>query len=65
MMFGDNGVFLSEIKFDKSDSDLSTAEVDRLLKYNIGKAFKNLKSYLKNREAITSRDITEKITEKR
>lgn len=42
MMFANNGAFLSEVKFDKEDLDLTTEEVDRLLKYNIGKAFKNI-----------------------
>ena len=41
MMFGDNGVFKSEIQFEKKDQELSSEEVSTLLKYNIARAFTN------------------------
>ena len=39
MIFGDNGVFRSEVQFEQSVIDLSEREVMRLLNYNIGNCF--------------------------
>ena len=57
MMFGDNGFFLNEVQFDEADANLTSEEVEKLLKYNIGKAFKNMKHYLKvrNEGALVSK----------
>ena len=41
-MFTNNGFFLNEVQFENSEIELNSAEISKLISYNIGKAFKNL-----------------------
>lgn len=40
LVFSNNGFFLNEVQFEKTDLDLNALEIEKLVQYNIGKTFK-------------------------